>query len=236
MEELDLKELFNIFWQRKLEIVTIILIFVIIGAVYTYAILQPKYTSYTTLLLTQVNGNNETGNDTTSITQTDLTLNSKLISTYREIIKRDAVLREVIDDLNIKNLTEDSLRKNIKVSAISDTEIIKIEVTNENPNYAQMIANKIAEVFSEKITDIYKINNVYVLDKAVVSENPSNINHLKDIVIFAFIGVVIACGYALLANMIDNTVKTEADIEKLTGLTVLATIPDYDTEVKGGKR
>lgn len=236
MEELDLKELFNIFWQRKLEIVTIILIFVIIGAVYTYAILQPKYTSYTTLLLTQVNGNNETGNDTTSITQTDLTLNSKLISTYSEIIKRDAVLREVIDDLNIKNLTEDSLRKNIKVSAISDTEIIKIEVTNENPNYAQMIANKIAEVFSEKITDIYKINNVYVLDKAVVSENPSNVNHIKDIVIFAFIGVVIACGYALLANMLDNTVKTEADIEKLTGLTVLATIPDYDTEVKGGKR
>ena len=236
MEELDLKELFNIFWQRKLEIVTIILIFVIIGAVYTYAILQPKYTSYTNLLLTQVNGNNETGNDTTSITQTDLTLNSKLISTYSEIIKRDAVLREVIDDLNIKNLTEDSLRKNIKVSAISDTEIIKIEVTNENPNYAQMIANKIAEVFSEKITDIYKINNVYVLDKAVVSENPSNINHLKDIVIFAFIGVVIACGYALLANMLDNTVKTEADIEKLTGLTVLATIPYYDTEVKGGKR
>lgn len=235
MEELDLKELFNIFWQRKLEIVTIILIFVIIGAVYTYAILQPKYTSYTTLLLTQVNGNNETGNDT-SITQTDLTLNSKLISTYREIIKRDAVLREVIDDLNIKNLTEDSLRKNIKVSAISDTEIIKIEVSNENPNYAQMIANKIAEVFSEKITDIYKINNVYVLDKAMVSENPSNINHLKDIVIFAFVGAVIACGYALLANMLDNTVKTEADIEKLTGLTVLATIPDYDTEVKGGKR
>lgn len=236
MEELDLKELFNIFWQRKLEIVTIILIFVIIGAVYTYAILQPKYTSYTTLLLTQVNGNNETGNDTTSITQTDLTLNSKLISTYSEIIKRDAVLREVIDDLNIKNLTEDSLRRSIKVSSISDTEIIKIEVTNENPNYAQMIANKIAEVFSEKITDIYKINNVYVLDKAVVSENPSNVNHIKDIVIFAFIGVVIACGYALLANMLDNTVKTEADIEKLTGLTVLATIPDYDTEVKGGKR
>lgn len=234
MEELDLKELFNIFWQRKLEIITIILIFMIIGAVYTYALLKPKYTSYTTLLLTQVNSS-ETENNT-SITQTDLTLNSNLVSTYSEIIKRDAVLKEVIDDLNIKSLTEEGLRNNIKVSAISDTEIIKIEVTNENPNYAEMIANKIAEVFSEKITDIYKINNVYILDKAQVSETPSNINHAKDIIIFAFIGVVIACGYVLLANMLDNTVKTEADIEKLTGLTVLATIPDYDTEVKGGKR
>lgn len=235
MEELDLKEIFNMFWQRKLEIITIILIFMIIGAVYTYALLKPKYTSYTTLLLTQVNSSSEAENNT-SITQTDLTLNSNLVSTYREIIKRDAVLREVIDDLNIKSLTEEGLRNNIKVSAISDTEIIKIEVTNENPNYAEMIANKIAEVFSEKITDIYKINNVYILDKAQVSETPSNINHVKDIVIFAFIGIVIACGYVLLANMLDNTVKTEADIEKLTGLTVLATIPNYDTEVKGGKR
>lgn len=235
MEELDLKELFNIFWQRKLEIIIIILILIIIGAVYTYALLKPKYTSYTTLLLTQVNSSSESENNT-SITQTDLTLNSNLVSTYSEIIKRDAVLKEVIDDLNIKSLTEEGLRNNIKVSAISDTEIIKIEVTNENPNYAEMIANKIAEVFSEKITDIYKINNVYILDKAQVSETPSNINHAKDIIIFAFIGVVIACGYVLLANMLDNTVKTEADIEKLTGLTVLATIPDYDTEVKGGKR
>lgn len=235
MEELDLKELFNIFWQRKLEIITIILILMIIGAVYTYALLKPKYTSYTTLLLTQVNSSSEAENNT-SITQTDLTLNSNLVSTYSEIIKRDAVLKEVIDDLNIKSLTEEGLRNSIKVSAISDTEIIKIEVTNENPNYAEMIANKIAEVFSEKITDIYKINNVYILDKAQVSETPSNINHAKDIIIFAFIGVVIACGYVLLANMLDNTVKTEADIEKLTGLTVLATIPDYDSEVKGGKR
>ncbi len=51
-----------------------------------------------------------------------------------------------------------------------------------------------------------------------------------------FVGIVIACGYVLLVNMIDNTVKTEADIEKITGLKVLASIPNYDTEAKGGKR
>ncbi len=234
MEELDLKELFNIFWERKLEIVLIILICIVVGAVYSYAILKPKYTSYTTLLLTQVTNNNS--EDNTSITQTDLTLNSKLVSTYSELIKSNAVLREVIDNLNIQNLNEESLKNSIKVSAVTDTEMIKISVTNENPNYAEIIANKIAEVFSEKIADIYKINNVYVVDKAEVSEIPSNVNHTKDIVIFTFIGIVVACGYVLLVNMLDNTVKTEADIEKITGLKVLASIPDYDTEVKGGKR
>lgn len=232
MEELDLKELFNIFWERKLEIVVILLISIIIGAVYSYFIVEPEYTSYTTLLLTQVN--NETEDD--SITQTDLTLNSKLVSTYSELIKSNAVLREVIDSLNIHNLNEENLRDSIKVSAVTDTEMIKITVTNSNPNNAEIIANKIAEVFSAKIAEIYKINNVYVVDKAETSEEPSNINHAKDIIIFMFIGIVVAGIYVLIINMLDNTIKSETDIEKITGLKTLASIPNYDTEVKGGKR
>lgn len=232
MEELDLKELFNIFWERKLEIVVILLISIIIGAVYSYFIVEPEYTSYTTLLLTQVN--NETEDD--SITQTDLTLNSKLVSTYSELIKSNAVLREVIDSLNIHNLNEENLRNSIKVSAVTDTEMIKITVTNSNPNNAEIIANKIAEVFSAKIAEIYKINNVYVVDKAETSEVPSNINHAKDIIIFIFIGIVVAGIYVLIINMLDNTIKSETDIEKITGLKTLASIPNYDTEVKGGKR
>lgn len=232
MEELDLKELFNVFWERKVEFIAIIIAFIIIGLAYSFFVVEPKYTSYTTLLLTQVN--NKT--DDESITQTDLTLNSKLVSTYRELIGSPTVLREVIDSLNIQDVTESELKNSIKVSAIADTEIIKIAVTNDNPNNAEMIANKIAEVFSDKIADIYKINNVYVVDKAEPNNVPSNINHTKDIVIFMFIGIVIACGYVLLANMLDNTIKSEADIEKITGLKVLASIPDYDTEAKGGKR
>ena len=144
MEEIDLKELFSIFWQRRLEIFLIILIFLVIGFVYTFAIVNPLYSSYTTLLLTQVN--KDSSSEDTAITQMDLTLNSKLVSTYSELIKSKAVLREVINDLSIGDLTEEDLRKKIKVSAITDTEMIRITVTNENPNYAETIANKIADV------------------------------------------------------------------------------------------
>ena len=233
MEELDLKELFNIFWERKLEILAILIVSIIIGAVYSYFIVEPTYTSYTTLLLTKVTGDSENNE---SITQTDLTLNSNLVSTYSELIRSNAVLREVIEDLNIQNLNEENLKNSIKVSAVADTEMIKITVTNRNSNYAELIANKIAEVFSKKIAEIYKINNVYVVDKAEANTVPSNINHAKDIVIFSFVGLVIAAGYVLLINMLDNTIKTEADIEKITGLKVLATIPDYETKAKGGNR
>lgn len=235
MEELDLKELFNVFWERKLEIVVILLISIVIGAVYSFLIVEPKYTSYTTVLLTQGTGK-EQNETSSSITQSDLTLNSNLVATYRDIITSRAVLQEVISNLNIQGLTEENLKKSITVNQKSATEILEIKVTNANPNYAEIIANKTTEVFNKKVGEIFKINNVYIVDKAEASQTPSNINHTKDIVIFMFVGIVIACGYVLLVNMIDNTVKTEADIEKITGLKVLASIPNYDTEAKGGKR
>ena len=234
MEEIDLKELLNIFWERKFEILIFTLIFIIVGAVYSYTLVEPKYTSYTTVLLTQVSDNKN--DDNTKITQTDLTLNSNLVPTYSELIKSNAVIRTVIDSLNIDELKESDLKNNVSVTAISNTEMIKIAVTNVNPNYASLIANKIAEVFSEKIEDIYKINNVYVVDRAEVSSMPSNVNHVRDIVIFALVGIVVGAIYALIINMADNAIKTEEDIEKVTGLMTLASIPDYDTEAKGGKR
>ena len=50
MEELDLKDLFNMFWVRKLQIILIVAIFVVIGVIYSYAILKPEYRSTTSIL------------------------------------------------------------------------------------------------------------------------------------------------------------------------------------------
>ena len=51
MEELDLKELFNLFWSKKGIIVIFILVFAIIGVVYSYYYVTPRYKSETSLLI-----------------------------------------------------------------------------------------------------------------------------------------------------------------------------------------
>ena len=53
--------------------------------------------------------------------------------------------------------------------------------------------------------------------------------NIKDIVIFGFIGIVVASMYVLIVNMLDTTIKSSEDIEKITGVTVLASIPIYET-------
>lgn len=236
MEELDLKELFNIFWNKKLQIVLIIAIFAVIGVIYTIGFVTPMYSSSTTLVLATAN-NTQGTEQTNSITTTDVTLNSKLVSTYSELVKSKNILRQVISNLSI-NVSEEALRNNVKVTSVKDTELIEITVSNENATYAAKVANEIAKVFTEKVKEIYNINNVHVVDEAEVSNAPSNINHMKDVIIFAFIGFVIAAAYVLIANMLDTTIKSPEDIEKGFGIPVIASIPlieSFEME-RGGRR
>lgn len=233
MEELDLKELFNIFWSRKIYIMIITAIFIVIGIIYSYIFVKPDYQSITTIILAQ----SSTTEQGETITTTDLTLNQKLVSTYSELIRSKTILDDVINQLQLDK-TVGTLKSHITVSAVKDTDLIQIRVTDKDPETAKMIASEVANVFIDKVANgVYHINNVQVWDKAEVQNTPYNINHGKDVIIFAFIGIVVSSIYALVANMLDTTVKSKEDIEKRLGLSVLTTIPlcDFDYILKASK-
>lgn len=232
MEELDLKELFELFMSKIFQIILIVVIAVGIGIVYTLGFVNPKYSAKTTIVLATA------GESDKSITTTDVTLNSKLVSTYSEIVKSDSVIGLVIDNLKL-DIQPKTLKGAVSVSAVKDADIIGITVTTEDAEESARIANEIAKVFSDKVKEIYKIDNINILDQATPNYTPSNINHTKDIAIFAFGGIVIAVGYVLIMNMLDTTVKTAEDIEKGMGLPVLVSIPLIDgiaANKKGGRR
>lgn len=233
MEELDLKELFELFVSKWIQILLIIIIFAGIGVVYTMGFVKPKYSANTTLVLTT---SSKEGDKT--ITTNDVTLNSKLVSTYSEIVKSDAVLNSVTTNLGTK-ISAKALKNAISVNAVKDADIISIIVTTEDADESAKIANELAKVFCEKIKELYKINNINILDEARPNYTPANINHTKDVIIFAFIGVAVAVGYVLLANMLDTTIKSTEEIEKELKIPVLVTIPyiySLDNSKKGGKR
>ena len=235
MEEIDLKEFVMLFWDRKVSIILITIIFMLIGIIYSVGFVTPKYTSSTTLLLATSESSNS---KTNTITTSDITLNSKLVSTYSELVKSKNVTRQVISNLGIDE-TEDELRNSITVSSVKDTELIKISVTDKNATNAYNIANEIAKVFTQKVSEIYNINNVQVLDQAEISSVPSNINHTKDVIMFTFVGLFVAIVFVLVANMLDTTIKSSEEVEKLCNVPVIASIPLYSFEIaknKGGKR
>ena len=64
-----------------------------------------------------------------------------------------------------------------------------------------------------------------IVDKAEVSTEPSNINHVKYIIMFASVGLLIEIIYVIVANMLDTTIKTAEDVETAYNIPVLASIP-----------
>lgn len=231
MEEIDIIDLLKLFWRKKIQIILIIILFILIGYIYTFKYITPEYSAVTTLVVATTVDNENTSNSTTIAS--DITINSKLVSTYTELIKSKNILQEVILDLGI-NIDEEELRKSITISNEANTAIINLKVTNPNAENASKIANKIANTFIKEISDIYNINNIQIVSQADIPTSPSNINHTKDIITFAIIGLIISIIYVIIVNMIDTTIKSAREIEEIYKLPVLVSIPLYETKKKKG--
>lgn len=235
MEEIDLKELVGMFLEKKFLIIFVVILFAILGAVYTTQFITPLYESSTSLVLVQTGTEEQTADSalimSESITTTDITLNSKLVDAYAVVAKSKRVASKVVENLKL-NMSADALRQAITISSASDTQNLKVTVKHVDPEQACKIANEVAEVFIEEVVAIYKVENLYILDPAEVNNTPCNINLTKNVVIFAFVGAILVSGYILLINMLDTTIKTDTDIEKAVGVPVLASIVFTDENIK----
>lgn len=232
MEELDLKEIFWIIWNKKKIVFAVTALLVLLAAIYSFILQTPKYKSTTTVVLTM-----SEGEDATTVTTNDITLNQKLLGTYVDIVKRDMVIDKVIDNLQIANLTAAELKAATTVSTKTDTYVIDITVSNENAEYAARIANEIGKVFSEEISEMYKMNNVYILDSAKANSTPYNVKPAKYIGIAFIAGIFISCALIVVMNLFDTTVKSADEIEKALKVPVIAQLAFYDDTLrKGGNK
>ena len=226
MEEIDLKELFD-FIKGKLGTLAIITISVcLLGCVYGLFIQKPMYSSYTTVIL----GGSES--TSSAITQNDININRNLVETYAQIVKSRRVLDQVISELKL-DTTYEELNNKIAVTALNNTEIIKITVNDADAKKAMNIANVTASYFTDEIVDLYNMNNVNVLDKAFQSDTPYNINVMKQIIIYFTIGFVLAAGILFVIFYFDRTIKSVEQVEQKIKLPILGSVQEL---TKGGRK
>lgn len=219
-EYIDMKKILNIILSKKIFIALIILLSLVMSYFYSYYYKKPQYNSSVTVLLT---GDEAQGEK--QVTQTDLNLNSGLISTYGSIAKSANVLSKVIENLGL-DISVQNLQKNLTVAEIKNTQFLKITVENSNPETAMKIANEISKVFVEQIKTIYNIQNINIIDTAEISNTPCNINHIKDMAIALMAGIFASGVLILILYILDDTIKSEKDIPVNLKLETIGTIPN----------
>lgn len=232
MEEINLKRLLEVTLSLKWIIAGMLVLMLAVGCLYTFCYVEPEYQSSIKLVLAQVVQNADQTQSPDAITQSDITMNNQLVSTYTEIIKSKNVLKRVNEALGLE-MSTDALSKKIKVTSVEKTQIMKITITDRNSELAQKIATELANAFKQEVMAIYKIDNVNIIDEAEISNTPSNINHIKDIIIFEMLGIFLSCGIVLIIYLMDTTLKDEKDIETEIGVPSLGMLPLYKEEIDG---
>ena len=231
MEEINIRDFLNYLKKYVLVIAAVALALVIGVFIYDKSIKKPLYTTYTTIILTKSN-EAQTG---TTITQNDILLNQKLVETYSKIIKSKLVLEQVISETGVTYTTEE-LSENVSVEAYENTEMLKISVTDQDPELAASIANSIAQVFSGEIAKIYQINNISVVDVAVTPEEVSNNTLKRDLLIALFIGIFGTIGVVFVVYYFDDTVKLTDNLEEEIGMPVVAKVFKSDIGSKNNRK
>ncbi len=225
MEDWDIRELLVMIFRKKISIIIIIAMFIIAGFIYTYNYTTPMYDSNARIVLGKISTmDGEFLDRNVTISETDLTLNSSLILTYSELAKSRSIMEEVKDRLQY-DISVDNLLENVTVTRINASDLLQVTATNADPKVARDIVSEVVDVFSGHIKEIYKIDNVYIIDRPTVATVPFNIHHEKDIATFALIGTFTACVYVVLCIFIDNTIKNSNEIENLLKVRTLISIP-----------
>ena len=163
-QELDLRDLWHMVVNRWQFIVVIPLVAMLISAAISVFLITPQYQSSATLLVLKQQPEQ-------SLQFTDLQISRQLVQTYREIARSRRILENVIDSLNL-DYSYGQLREKVEVTAVQNTEVIHITVTDPDPRLARRIANQVADSFKAQTEEITQLESVTILDHAVIPSRP----------------------------------------------------------------
>ncbi len=218
--EIDLGELFAVLMKRWWLILLTTVLCGALALLGTLTLMKPKYESSAMLYILS---------KTTSVTSlADIQIGSELTADFEVIAKSKPVLDSAVQKLKEEDdaeFTRDELDQMISVSNISDTRILVITATSEDPTAASLVANAVAEATSEQMAYIMKSDQPTTVEQAEVSKNPVSPNLKKNLMVGLLAGIVLSCAVIVLRFLMNNTISNETDVERYLEMPTLAVVP-----------
>ncbi len=215
--EIDLLELLHYLKKKLWIVIAVFVLSAAIGFVYSHFFITPMYTASTRAYVLNRSKEN-------TVAVSDLQLSSQLLNDYKILITGQNVTKKVISDLGL-NMTSSQLSEKINVTAPNDTRVLQISVTDKNPQRAADIANTVREVASQQIQQIMAVDAVNLIYEAEVPRDPSSPNVKRNTILAALVGLIVSVGVFTCIFLLDDTIRTEEDVERYLGLSTLGVIP-----------
>lgn len=252
-DTIDLLELARVLWKNVLAIA---LVAVLVGAAafgYTAFMITPTYQATAALYVN--NSSFSLGQTSFSISASDLNTSNSLVSVYLYILKSRTTMEDVIKEAGL-SYTPEKIGQMISAKGVSSTSAFEVTVTSTNPAEAELIANTIARILPDRISEIVDGTSVRIVDYAVIPSHRSGPNLIKNTIIGMLAGAVLCAAFVVVRFMMNDhsklMIQSADDLRTFyPDIMLLASIPDMrvsekknsyyssyygDTKKKGGKQ
>lgn len=221
--ELDLMQIISLLWSK----IIVILISAVVGAVIAFSIanfgITPKYKSQALMYVN--NTSFSVGSTSFSISNSELSAAQSLVDTYIVILESRSTLNNVIKESGI-DCSYSELKSMIEAAPVNGTEVFSVTVTSTDPKEAEKIANTIAKILPDKISEIVDGSSVRIVDYAVVPLSKDSPNITRFTEIGFVVGLALACLIIIFRKMTDTVIRSEDYLIQTYGVPVLSVVPD----------
>ena len=227
VKEIDIFRILGAFLRHIWIIALVAVLCAAIAFAYAYIFITPTYQSSTMLYVN--NGSLSIGK---SFSISDLNASKNLVDTYIVILKSRTTLEAVAERAEL-NMSYSSLSRKVSAAAVNATEVLRVTVTDTDPERATLIANAIGEVLPERVQTIIGGSKVEVVDSAVIPSSKSAPSFTRYTMIGFVIGLVATLAVIVVIELLDDQVRDESFLTQSFNLPVLASIPDLNANVSG---
>ncbi|OAV77184.1 polysaccharide biosynthesis tyrosine autokinase [Dietzia sp. 111N12-1] len=228
---MDLRDLLSVLRSRWLSIAGLTVIGGLLGlglSLLTTPLYSAKITFYVT----------SSGGDSAAAAYQGSLASQQRVQSYAALVDSTDIAQQVVDAANVDANAGEVVSQ---TTAIADakTVLLNVSVTDPNPERAMRIAEGFGQVLPRTIEKLETpegggppLAKLTVVTPPNLPASPVSPKTEQNIAVGLVLGLLAGVGLALLVNTLDRRVKGKAQVEKLTGASVVGSIPFRQREDK----
>lgn len=230
--QLEIRDYLRIL-RRSWIIIVAVTLAGLLGAGVASVLIKPTYTAETQLFVAI-----QSSGSVQEMAQGN-TFSQARVQSYVKTVTTPTVLQPVIESLGLP-FTSNELADKIKASTDLNTVLISVSVSDTSPVQAAAIAQAVANSLVQAVDTLERPKTggsspvrLSVVTPASAPSAPSAPNTKLNLTLGIFVGLILGIGIAVLRTTLDNRVRGEADVRRVTSAPILGGIAfDQDATKK----
>jgi capsular polysaccharide biosynthesis protein len=196
-----------------------------VGSALGFSLLQtPTYEASVMILV----GQETTGN--TNLGAADVTELQELALTVAKAVPTTPVAETVVERLGLQEESASGVLNRISAEADPGTMFVNVSYKDSDPERAQLIANTIGKVLSEKISEVSVGANAItatVWEPATLPETPVSPDPIRNVIIALVLGSLLGLVLAFLLEYVSDSWNSRNEVEEVSGVPTLGVVPKF---------